>query len=474
MTAPRTSPAVTLSVLATAGIAFALLQSLVAPALPEIQQATGASETAVSWILTSYLLSASIATPIMGRLGDAFGKERMLMLALAGLAVGTLMSALAPDIGWLLAGRVVQGVGGGIFPIAFAIIRDEFPRDRVPGSIGLMSSLFGIGGGLGVVLAGVIVDGLNYHFLFWLPLIPIVLTMVATHFYVPESPIKTPGSINWAGAVLMSAGLSAVLLAVSQATNWGWGSSRTLGLLAVGLVILAAWVRSELRSRGPLVDMQMMRIRGVWTTNVVAVLIGVGMYSSFILIPTLVQEPASTGYGFGSSVTGAGLFLLPSTIAMLLVGQFTGRLERRFGSKPPLVAGIVFCATAFLLLGLARAEHWEVYVASTLLGLGIGLSFAAMANLIVENVRQDQTGVATGMNTVMRTLGGAFGAQVAGTLLAGQLAAGRPTAGAFTLAFTVCAVALLAGIGVAALIPGRRRTPPRAPALREPVLAGSR
>jgi EmrB/QacA subfamily drug resistance transporter len=440
------------------GIAYALLQSLVLPALPDIQRSLHASENSISWVLTAYLLSASVGTPIIGRLGDMYGKERVLLIVLVMLALGTLVSAVASSMGLLLAGRVIQGAGGGIFPLAFGIIRDEFPRDKVAGGIGLMSSLIGIGGGAGVVLAGVVVGHLSYHWLFWLPLVVIAGSAVATHLWIPESPVKAPGRINWTAAVLMSAGLSLVLIAVSQTTSWGWGSARTLGLLAAGGALLAGWVAAELRSSEPLVDMRMMRIRGVWTTNVVAVLVGIGMYSSFILLPQFVQEPKSTGYGFGSTVLAAGMFLLPSTVAMVLVGQLAGRLERWFGSKPPLLAGSGLCGAAFGVLLLGRDQQWEFYLASTLLGLGIGLAFAAMANLIVENVRQHQTGVATGMNTVMRTLGGAFGGQVAATLLADSIGTGRlPTDHGYGLAFAMCALALLAGVLVGLVIPNRDR-----------------
>jgi EmrB/QacA subfamily drug resistance transporter len=456
--APRTTYRVTLAVLALGGIAYALLQSLVVPALPEIQHSLHASETSVSWVLTAYLLSASVGTPIIGRLGDMYGKERVLMIVLVMLAVGTLVSAVASSMGLLIAGRVIQGAGGGIFPLAFGIIRDEFPREKVAGGIGLMSSLIGIGGGAGVVLAGFIVAHLSYHWLFWFPLVVIVIVAAATYRFVPESPVKTPGKINWRAAALMSIGLSLVLVAVSQTSKWGWGSAKTLGLIALGSLIIAAWIAVELRSEEPLVDMRMMRIRGVWTTNLVAVLVGVGMYSAFILLPQFVQEPKSTGYGFGSSVIASGLFLLPSTVMMVLIGQFSGRIEKRFGSKPPLLAGAVSCAASFGVLLVAREEAWQIYLASALLGLGIGLAFAALANLIVENVSQEQTGVATGMNTVMRTLGGAFGGQVAATFLANDLGAGGlPTNNAYGLAFGMCAGALLIGAIAGLAIPSRRR-----------------
>ena len=224
---------VTLAVLAMAGVSFALLQSLVAPALPEIQHALHTNASTVSWVLTGYLLSASVSTPIVGRLGDMFGKNRVLVFVLVVFALGTLGAAVASSIGVLIAARVVQGIGGGIFPLSFGIIRDEFPRHRVAGGIGLMSALLGIGGGLGVVLAGVIVDRLNYHWLFWIPLVAIVAATVLAHFYVPESPIKTPGKINWLGAALMSAGLTVCCLRSPRGTGGGgrppapWGCWRS-------------------------------------------------------------------------------------------------------------------------------------------------------------------------------------------------------------------------------------------------------
>jgi EmrB/QacA subfamily drug resistance transporter len=454
--ASDTSSRAILTVLSLGGISYALLQSLVVPALPEIQRSLHTSESAVGWVLTAFLLSASVATPIVGRLGDMYGKERLLLIVLLALALGTLISAVASSLWLMIAGRVIQGIGGGIFPLAFSIIRDELPTPRVPGAIGLVSSLLGIGGGAGVVFAGIVIENLSYHWLFWFPLVAILATTFLTWRYIPESPVKTPAEINYRAAALMTVGISGVLLAITETSTWGWGSPKTIGLFVAGALVIVAWVLEERRSREPLVDMRMMAIRGVWTTNTVAFLIGVGMYSSFILIPELVQEPTSTGYGFGASVTTAGLFLLPATIAIVIVGQMAGVLERRIGSRGSLLWGTVFALASYLLLLVDRSDPAEVYVAAGLLGIGIGLSFSAMANLIVQNVRQEQTGVASGMNAVTRTLGGAFGGQVAATLLASNLGAGGiPTSSGFTLSFLMCAIALAGSLGFAVAVPKR-------------------
>src|SRR3954452_7976802 len=427
----------TFAVLALGGAAYALLQSLVAPALPTIQHDLHTSATSATWVLTAYLLSAAVCTPIVGRLGDMHGKERMLVTVLGVLAAGTLIAALAHSIEVMVLGRAVQGAGGAVFPLAFGIIRDEFPRERVATGIALISAILGVGGGAGIVLAGPIVEHLSYHWLFWIPLVVVVAAAVMTHFFVPESPIKTPGEVNWAGAGLLSAWLVCLLLAVSEGSDWGWTSPRVLGLLVAAATLATTWVRNERRASTPLVDMEMMSRRGVWTVNLAAVLLGAGMFSSFVLIPQFVELPASSGFGFGASVTEGGLFLLPSTLAMLLVSPLAGRLSSTVGSRVPLLAGTLITCASFTLLAVAHETPGEVYLASALMGVGVGFAFSAMANLIVEAVRPTETGVATGMNTVMRSTGGALGGQIGAGVLAATLVAGAPTEHGFTVAFAL-------------------------------------
>jgi EmrB/QacA subfamily drug resistance transporter len=464
--AERSHYGLTFSVLALAGISYALLQSLVAPALPSIQRDLHTSATAVTWVFTAFLVSASVATPIVGRIGDMFGKERTLVAVLGVLAAGTLVSALASSIGVLILGRVIQGIGGAIFPLAFGIIRDEFPPQRVASGIGFISALLGVGGGAGIVLAGPIESNLSYHWLFWLPLAPVLIALVATRLFIPESPVKSPGRVNWLGAGLLTSWLVALLIGVSEGPNWGWSSPKFIGLMVLGVVLLVLWIRVESTAADPLVDMKMMRLRGVWTTNTAATLLGFGMYGSFILIPQFVETPAHVGYGFGASVGGAGVFLVPSTIGMLLVSPLAGRLTHSVGSRVPLMAGALLAMVCFILLAAAHDHRWEIYLAAAFLGAGIGLAFAAMANLIVEAVPSGQTGVATGMNTIMRTIGGAVGAQVSASILAGHTGAGGfPAESGFTLAFTLSSIALFVSFLAALAVPRRARARSAVPAV---------
>jgi EmrB/QacA subfamily drug resistance transporter len=443
------------AVLALSAMGAAVLQAMVAPALRPIQLDLGTSTTGASWILTAFLLSASVATPIAGRLGDMFGKKRLLVIALAVTSVGVLISAAANSLDLLLVGRVLQGLSPAVIPLAIGIIRDEFPSERVPTRIALISAMLGVGGGLGIVVAGPIVDHLSYHWLFWVPLVVIVVATVGAQLFVPESPKRVPGRVDWVGGILLGSWLVALLLAVSQGQSWGWTSGRIVGLFAAAIVLAVTWVLVERARSEPLVDMRMMRLRGVWTTNAVAAPIGASMFASFFLIPQLVELPESTGYGFGASITQAGLFLLPATVAMLLFSFVAGRLTSTFGPKLPLVLGAAAAAASFVMLAVAHSERWEIYAATALQGAGLGLAFSAMANLIVAAVRREQTGVATAMNTIMRTIGGSIGSTVAAVILTSSLTAGGiPKEHSFTVAFVVVAIALVAAVVAALAVPG--------------------
>ena len=445
---------VTFTLLAVAAVAYALLQSLVAPALLTIQQDLDTTTAGAAWILTAYLLSASVFTPIAGRLGDMYGKKRTMVVVLIVLAFGTLLAALATSIGVMIVARVIQGAGGAVFPLSFAIIRDEFPPRRVPQGIALISAILGIGGGLGIVLAGPIIEHFSYHWLFWFPLGAVIVATVGIIVFVPESPVKTRGRVDSLGAVLLGAWLVALLVPVSQGATWGWTSPRTIGLFVVAAVLIPVWVWMESRTRSPLVDMQIMRLRPVWTTNLAALVLGFGMFASFVLVPQFVELPTSTGFGFGASVTKAGLFLVPATLGMLVAGPISGRLSSTVGSRVPLILGAAFSCAAFVLLTLAHSEHWQIYTAMAVMGIGIGFAFSSMANLIVESVPASQTGVATGMNTIVRTIGGAIGSQVSAGIVAATLAAnGEPTERGFTIAFAAAAIALAIGVVVALMVP---------------------
>src|SRR4051812_24542140 len=438
---------------------------MIVPALPEIQRTFGGDPADATWLLTAFLLTAAVATPLFGRLGDMYGKEHWLLISLGIFGAGSVVSALAGSLGVMIAGRAIQGAGGAIFPLAIGIIRDEFPREKVATGIGTISAMFGIGGGVGLVVAGLLVDGAGVEWIFWLSAAAAALASWATWKWVPESPVRVQARIDWLGGVLLSAALATLLLGVSEGNSWGWGSARVLGLFVASAVLIAVWMRWEWRVGDPLVDLHLMRRRPVWTTNLTGFAIGFAMFGSFVLIPRLVQTPERAGYGFGATVTASGLFLLPSALVMLFAGPISGRLGTRFGSKLPLALGSVFAAAGYFWLAFQHGAPFDIYAGSVLLGIGIGLAFAAMANLVVEAVPPDMTGIASAINAIMRQIGGAIGAPVAAAIVSAHLILGGrfPAEPGYTIAFAMSGVA-----GVAALL-----VPFATPAREGPVPAES-
>jgi EmrB/QacA subfamily drug resistance transporter len=459
MPGSRTSPRLTLAVLATVVAAFAMLQSLVSPALPVIQRELSTTPSAVTWVFTALLLSVSVATPLLGRVGDMVGKERTLLLALAALAVGCLIAALAPNVGVLIGARVLQGLGGAVFPLSFGIVRDEFPADRVPSLVGVMSAVIAAGGGLGIVLAGPIVQSLGWRWLFWIPLVVIVVAGLMARRYVPESPQRVPGRIDWLAAALLSGWLVALLLPLSAGRSWGWGSARTIVLFAAAAVLLASWIAVELRSRNPLIDMRMMRLPAVWTTNLVALLFGAAMFAVYAFVPQFMQIPTVAGFGFGSSVTQAGLLMLPMLVTMAVSGSLSGPIAPWFSVKAQVVWGSALSLVASIAFAEFHDEPWQVAISTAVFGLGLGLAYASMTSLIVQSVPREQTGVATGMNANIRTIGGSIGTALSSSIITGHLqSTGLPAESGFTDTFLLLAAFSAVAVLLALAIPTARRT----------------
>jgi EmrB/QacA subfamily drug resistance transporter len=458
---------VTLAILSLAGTAFALQQTMVIPALPALQRELHTTTTWVTWVLTVFLLVASVATPVLGKLGDQYGKERLLVVSLAIFLLGSIVAALAWNIWILIGARAIQGAGGAVFPLSFGIIRDEFPPANVGVGIGLVSAVFGVGGGFGIVLSGLIVDHLSWRWLFIVGAVAIAAAVVLVHRFVPESPVKTPSRVDFVGASLLSGGLISLLLALTEGESWGWTSARTFALFTAAAALLVSWGWAELVVAEPMVDMRMLARREILFTNLTALVAGFAMFGSFVLVPNFVEIPHGLSrpvqrmvdFGFDASATKAGLYLLPSSVTLLFAGPVAGLLGRRWGSKWPLAAGLVLVGASAGSLALWHDDSWQVLAAMPILGVGIGFAFASMATLITEAVRPTETGVATGMNTVMRTVGGVVGGQVGAALLAAHTIRGTdgvPSVVGFEIAFGISAVAALIGAGVALFV-----TPPR-------------
>ena len=456
----RSSYRVTFAVLAVGMISGALLQSLVIPALATFQEALGTTQADATWILTSTLLAAAIATPISGRLGDMYGRKPVFVAVLSLTTVGCLVSALADSLPVMLVGRVLQGLGAGVLPIAFGMVRETFPPAKLHSAISNLATLGAVGAGAGVALAGPIERAFGVSGLFWVPLVLLVASVAAAVVLLPSSDAREPGGVSWTAALLLSGWLVCLLLGLSRAPQWGWGSPGVVGLLSGAVLLLVGWVLVEFRARHPLVDMVMMRRRGVWTVNLVALLAGIGLYAAFAFLPQFLQTPPSAGYGFGSSVSESGLVMLVQTGMSFVAGLIAGPLSQRVGSRSVLLGGILCSAAGYAVMGLAHDYFWQAFVAALLIGVGFGTSFAAMANLVVAAVSPEQTGVASGMNANIRTVGGAIGSALMSTVVTASAApGGLPTERGYTTGFLLLAGASLVAAAAVLLVPQVPRDP---------------
>ena len=444
---------VTLALLTVAGVSFAIMQTLVIPALPFFQREFHTSAAWVTWIATGFLLSSSVLTPILGKLGDSLGKKRMLVIALGIFGVASLGAAAAWSLPSLVFFRVLQGAGAAVFPLSFGIIRDEFPPEKIGLGIGTVSSVFGAGGGIGLVLSGVIIEHLSWHWLFLIGAVPVLASTVMLALFVPESPVKFPTRPDYVGGFTLSLALGALLVAISEGSNWGWTSAGVLGLLVASAALFAIWVRIEQRVPEPLVDLRTFGRREMAATNLTTLIMGFAMFSTFILLPNFVQVPRGLppdiadqlDYGFGASPVQVGLYFIPSSVAMIIAGPLAGALGQRYGRILPLRLGLGSLVLAVTLLATVHDDPWTIYAWMVFMGVGLAFCFATLGTLVIDYSAPGETGVASGMNTIMRTIGASLGAQVSAAIISANTLAGTevPVEGAFTLAFTVSAVGAL-------------------------------
>ena len=454
--------------MATSFTAVASLQSLIIPVLSTIGADLGADAVGQTWMLTAWLISAAVATPLLGRAGDLVGRRRMYLLALGAVAIGSLLSAFAPNLTVMLFARVLQGLGAAVFPLGFGLVRDAFPSARLAGAIGGLSAIMAVGSGLGTVIAGPVSAVIGWRGLFALPLVLAATGLALGYFGLSRTTTRATGRINVLAAVLLSGWLVALLLPLSSGNQWGWGSPIVLTLFVVAAILASAWVAVELRSRNPLVDMKIMRLPAVWTTNVTALLTGAAMFGVWAYLPRLAETPTSSGYGLGVDASTAGLIMLPMLVTMASVGFDAGPLSRVLPFAAQLTLGAFLSALASLGIAFLHGNVWTLAAAAAVLGLGTGLVTSSTPNLIVRSVPADQVGIATGMNANIRTIGGAIGTTVFAAAIGATLgAAGLPAESGYVAAFVIGAI--LAVIGGLAPFLGRTR-PVRPEARAIPVI----
>jgi EmrB/QacA subfamily drug resistance transporter len=457
----RLRPNVVVAVLALGGITVSLMQTLVIPLIPRLPGLLGASPGDTAWVITATLLASAVATPVVGRLGDMYGKRRMLLISLVLLVAGSVVAALAVSLVPMIVGRALQGMAAGVIPLGISIMRDELPAERLGSATAMMSSSLGVGGALGLPASALLIENTNWHVLFWVAaaLGTVVITLVLA--FVPESDVRTGGRFDLIGAAGLSVVLVCLLLAISKGADWGWTNGRTLGLFATAAVVVLLWARFELRTRAPLVDLRTSARRQVLVTNLASVVFAFAMFAMSLVLPQLLQLPTATGYGLGQSLMVTGLVLVPSGLVMMAMSPISARITRARGPKTTLMVGAAVVAVGYAFGAVFMAEIWQLMLVSALIGAGIGFAYGAMPALIMGAVPVTETAAANSLNTLMRAIGTSVSSAVAGVILSHLTislgTAAVPSQDGFRLIMGLGSGAALAALAIAAFIPGRAR-----------------
>lgn len=442
------------------GIVVALSQTLIIPLIPDLPRLLHATADNASWAVTATLLTAAVATPVAGRLGDMFGKRLMLLVSMGFLLVGSVISALASGLALMVTGRALQGMAMGAIALGISVLRDELPADKVGPGVAKMSATMGIGGAIGMPLAAFVADKASWQMLFWLTALLAALCAVAVAVLVPESPVKTPGRFDFVGALGLGAALVMLLLPITKAGDWGWGNGLTLGLLAGSLVVFVLWGAWELRRSSPLVDLRVSATPQVLFTNFASVAVGFAMYGMSLIPVQILMAPHVTGYGLGLSMTNAGLALAPSGLMMYLTSSVGARISAAYGPRVSLGSGIVVMLAGYGGLLTMRSGLGEIIAAVAVIGAGIGIAYAAMPALIMGAVPLTETAAANGLNSLMRSVGTSLSSAVVAVVLAQSVIklgpVELPTDHAFGIALWVSLGAGVVGLVMTALIPARR------------------
>lgn len=457
-------PRLLTAALGMVALTVAVLQTAVVPVLGIIAEQLNASPVAVSWAVTANLLAAAASTPLIGRLADLHNKKHILLGVLVVVLIGSVLAASTTSLALLIVGRVLQGVSFSLYPICVAILRDELPEGAVVRALAVLSGTLGFGGGAGLVVTGLLMSGdAGYHRVFWLTTGFTVVVIILAMVVLPSRQRTAEGTIDWLGAAGLALGLSAGLLNITQGNSWGWTSPATLGTGALAVVTLVAWWQWERRQRHPLVSTTMLTRRAVLLTNLATVFVGTGLYFGFLGLTQFVQiDRDAAGYGFSATVLQASVvFLLPGAITGFVTATLSGRFIDRFGARPVLVCGAVTGIVGFLWLAIAHSQPWQVIVAGVWVNAYISLGYGALPALVVAEVDSNETGVATGVNAIARTVGSSIAAAVVAVLLGQSVTAtGLPAEGAFVVIFIAGAVTAALAMILIALSRTRPRPTP--------------
>lgn len=443
--------------MAAAGVSVSLMQTLIIPILPELPVLFDTAPSNASWAITATLLTAAVATPVFGRLGDMYGPKQILICCAVFLTGGSLLAASTTALLPLIIGRGLQGFGMPIIPLGISVLRTCVPAEKVGAAMGLMSASLGVGGALGLPLAAAIAQHFEWHALFWFATAIGVGCLVLFTVMVPRLPPRSADRFDPLGTVLLAVALVALLLGISKGGSWGWSSATTVGLFASSLLVFAVFGWWQLRVDSPIVDLRTTARRPVLTTNLASIGVGFSLFALSLVAPQVLEMPAQTGFGLEQTMLQTGLWLAPGGLAMMLSSPIAARVADRRGPRFTLIAGCLVIAASYLG-GLALlGSPLKMMLLNISVSVGVGFAFSSLPALINAAVPVSETAAANGINALARSLGTSTSSAVIGAVLAGMTMTLRghevPTLRAFQVALLIAAGAALVAAAIACLIP---------------------
>ncbi|GAA3931806.1 MFS transporter [Microbacterium soli] len=445
-----------IAVLLSTGLCASFLFTLVVPIQSELPALLNADREDTAWVVTATLLASAVVTPIAGRLGDMYGKRRIILWLLAVTLLGSIIVALSSQIAVVIVGRTLQGAMSGVIPLGISVMRDVLPTERVDAAVAMMSATLGVGGAVGLPVSALITEHADWHVLFWMTAGLCAIALVLVLRIIPVDVLRVAGRFDYLGTIGLSIALLGVLLAVSRGDQWGWLSPLTLGCGIGGVLVGILWAWNQLRAREPLLDLRVAARRPVLLTNLASIAMGFALFASNVVYPQLLELPVESGAGFGLSLLMASLIVMPSGVLMMLLSPVAGRVARAVGPKVLLIVGSLALVAAYGFTIALHTTVWQILVANLLIGVGIGFGYAAMPMLIMRSVPQNETGASNGLNALFRSLGTSAAAAVMGAVLAASSAqspAGLPTSEGFMLTFVLGIIAAAVAFAIAMLIP---------------------
>lgn len=446
-----------IAVLGYCGALVSITQTVSLPLLPVLPDELHTSVSNVSWVATAAFLTGAVANPVLGRLGDMYGKRRMVLVSLLMLLIGCVVSAIAPNVLVLIIGRALQGCGIAVIPLGMSIAKDTLPHDKTNQGVALVSATLGIGGGLGLPMAGWMLSWYGWQSVFWMTSVLTLVGLVLAVIVLPDVDKREQSRFDVVGALWLSVCLIAILLPLSKSASWGWLQPLPLGLYAAGFVGIVGWYRYEHRPSRPLVDVVLMSERPLLLVNGAGLLLGFAMFSNMYASLALLQTPDSVPHGFGTTVVTAGLVMFPGALAMMLTSPLSAWITDRFGARTSLWVGASVIGIGYATRPWMLGSLLAIGISVAFVNAGVGIGYGAMPSATMAHVPDSETGSANAIGTLARAGGASISSAAVAAILTSKTTPvdGRAiaTLGAFQLIFILSAVAAFGAAIVASQLP---------------------